>query len=213
MRYYDDFKDPRFQSAASIGRHADMIFRMECLKRGLDPDQAILAPLDAMIGSPSPELIRMTTDDILNLWYDGLTRPEIMALGASFGEFQWAMQKARAVGDQRAYYRHGNKSRLPWQIGITETAKRRMKKHRTVANGVAAGAGFTPETGKDKAMKKGDRMGSGVPPRPSSVGPSFVGKRVDDLVDVFAQIDEAKRELDKRFVPNSDILMTEVNKD
>ena len=48
---------------------------------------------------------------------------------------------------------------------------------------------------------------------PGDMGPTFVGRLVDDLVAVLPQIDEAKRELDKRFVPNSDILRTEVNKD
>ena len=41
---------------------------------------------------------------------------------------------------------------------------------------------------------------------PPNVGPFFVGKIVDGIVAVMPQIDEAKRQLDKRFYPRSDVL-------
>ncbi len=194
MSYHDEFKSDRFKSAVAIGRYADRLFREECRKRGLDPATATLANLASE--TPVPMRVTMLDDDILNLWQEGLSRPEIMALGCSYNEFQGAIKRARSVGDLRAYYRQG-KSRLPWQVNLTARAKQKAQEHRIISN--------------EQELRKMDKRPS--KPRSPSVGPSFVGKAVDDLVVIFAQIDEAKRELDKRFVPNSDILRTEVNKD
>ena len=183
MAYYDDFKSERFRNAVAIGRYADNLFREECRKRGLDPHTATLAKLSAI---PAPKRGSMSEDDILNLWYQGLTRPEIVALGCNFEDFKQVMRRARDRGDSRAYYREG-KSRLPWTI--SKPAERHpMEKNKPP---------FTPRPKRTT----GD------------VGSAFVGKAVDDLVSIFAQIDQVKRELDKRFVPKSDILRTEVNKD
>ena len=203
VKYYDDFKDPRFRNAVTIGKHADMIFRAECFKRGLDPDMACESPIAALASSPILDAQPMDREQILNLWNDGLTRPEIMALGVTYPEFQQAIKTARAVGDPRAYYRQNRWSRLPWAIDLTTKAKQAAQGHRIISN-----------PPKEPVMKNKPPF----TPRPKrttgDVGPTFVGKAVDDLVSVFAQIDEAKRRLDKRFVPHSDILRTEIaNKD
>lgn len=203
MKYYDDFKSPRFRNAVTIGEHADMIFAAECLRRGLDPETAREAPIDAIANSPVIDPLPMDREQILNLWYEGLTRPEIMALGATYPEFQMAIKVARAAGDPRAYYRENRWSRLPWAVDLTTKAKQKAKEHRIVSNPVGS-----------HPMEKNKPPFTPRPKRTTGdVGPTFVGKAVDDLVSVFAQIDKAKRELDKRFVPNSDILRTEVNKD
>ena len=197
MKYYDDFKSPRFRNAVTLGKHADRIFLAECIRRGLDPDIAGITPMASMASTPVLDPTPMDREQILDLWNEGLTRPEIMALGATYLEFQQAIKTARAAGDPRAYYRQHRWSRLPWAVDLTTKAKQKAQEHRIVSN----------EQEPRKMEKRPSK------PRSPSVGPSFVGKAVDDLVSVFAQIDEAKRELDKRFVPNSDILRTEVNKD
>ena len=202
-----------------------MVFAAECLRRGLDPGTAIESPIDAIANSPIIDPIPMDREQILNLWYEGLTRPEIMALGATYPEFQQAIKIARTAGDPRAYYRENRWSRLPWAIDLTTKAKQKAKEHRIISN-----------EQERRTMKKGEPTGPGSPlnarhnlsawdgrprrdlnrrrpPAPSSVGPAFVSKLVDGLVAVLPQIDEAKRELDKRFIPKSDILRTEVNKD
>ena len=203
MKYYDDFKDPRFRNAVTIGKHADMIFRAECFRRGLDPDKACETPIAAIASSPLLEAQPIDREQILNLWNDGLTRPEIMALGATYPEFQRAITTARAEGDPRAYYRQNRWSRLPWAVDLTTKAKQKAQEHRIVSN-----------PPKEPPMEKNKPPFTPRPKRTTGdVGPTFVGKAVDDLVGIFAQIDEAKRELDKRFVPNSDVLRTEVNKD
>ena len=167
---------------------------------GFDPATATLANLASE--TPVPMRVTMLDDDILNLWQQGLSRPEIMALGCSYNEFQTALKRARSVGDPRAYYRQG-KSRLPWAVDLTAKAKQKAQEHRIVSN-----------PPKEPPMEKNKPPFTPRPKRTTGdVGPTFVGKAVDDLVGIFAQIDEAKRELDKRFVPNSDILRTEVNKD
>ena len=197
MPYYDDFKSPRFRNAVTIGEHADMVFAAECLRRGLDPGAAMESPIDAIANSPIIDPIPMNREQVLDLWYEGLTGPEIMALGATYPEFLAAIKTGRAQGDPRAYYRQG-KTRLPWQVNLTARAKQKAQEHRIVSN----------EQEPRKMEKRPSK------PRSPSVGPSFVGKAVDDLVSVFAQIDDAKRELDKRFVPGSDILRSEIsNKD
>ena len=202
MKYYDDFKSPRFRNAVTIGEHADMVFAAECLRRGLDPGAAMESPIDAIANSPIIDPIPMNREQVLDLWYDGLTGPEIMALGATYPEFLAAIKTARAAGDPRAYYRQG-KSRLPWQVNLTARAKQKALEHRIISN-----------PPKEPPMEKNKPPFTPRPKRTTGdVGPTFVGKAVDDLVGIFAQIDEAKRELDKRFVPNSDILRTEVNKD
>ena len=202
MKYYDDFKSPRFRNAVTIGQHADMVFAAECLRRGLDPDIAAASPLAAIANSPIIDAIPMDREQILNLWYEGLTRPEIMALGATYPEFQQAIKTARAEGDPRAYYRENRYSRLPWAIDLTTKARRKAQEHRIISNPVGS-----------RPMEKDKPPFAPRPKRTTGdVGPAFVGKTVDDLVGIFAQIDEAKRELDKRFVPNSDVLWSEVNR-
>lgn len=214
MAYHDEFKSDRFKSAVAIGRYADGLFREECRKRGLDPETATLASIAAQ--TPTPMRVTMLDDDILNLWHEGLSRPEIMALGCSYNEFQTAIKRARAKGDPRAYYRQG-RTRLPWRIDTTEPAKARAKLHRMVSSDTQRPADEPPisNAAKEPHMKKDKPTDHRRNfPAPSSVGPTFVGPFVDGLADTFAQIDVAKRELDKRFVPNSDILRAEVaNKD
>jgi len=202
--YYDDFKSERFRNAQAIGRYADALFRGECKKRGLNPETATLA---AIAAEPIPTAGTMTEDDILNLWSGGLSRPEIIALGCNYCDFLNAIRKARAVGDPRAYYRFG-RSRLPWKI--QEPKDTRPKRSVPKAPQMSADA-FSPQAAaRRQSMEKKPPH----PPAASSVGPAFVGKVVDDLVAVLPQIDEAKRQLDRRFVPKSDILRAEVvNKD
>ena len=176
MAYYDDFKSERFRNAVAIGNYADNLFREECRKRGLDPHTATLAKLSAI---PAPKRGNMSEDDILNLWYQGLTRPEIVALGCNFEDFKQVMRRARGRGDSRAYYREG-KSRLPWTIGNPP---------------------------KEPSMEKNKPPFTPRPKRTTGdVGPTFVGKAVNDLVSVFTQIDEAKRQLDRKFYARSDVL-------
>lgn len=175
MAYYDDFKSERFRNAVAIGNYADNLFRDECKKRGLDPHTATLAKISSI---SAPKRGSMSEDDILNLWYQGLTRPEIVALGCNFEDFKQTIRRARDRGDSRAYYREG-KSRLPWTIGNPP---------------------------KEPAMEKKPPF----TPRPKrttgDVGPTFVGRLVDGLVAVLPQIDEAKRQLDRKFYARSDVL-------
>ncbi len=200
MKYYDNFPADRFKSAEAIGKHADTVFRAECHKRGLNPETAIAAPIASLVGSPICEVTAMNREQILNLWHQGLTRPEIIALGTSYAQFQNAIKQARAVGDSRAYYRNGSKTRLPWQIDITGPAKRKAKEHRIVSNPV-----------ERQTMEKNKPPFTPGPKRTlGDMGPAFVGRLVDDLVAVLPQIDQAKLELDKRFVPKSDILRSEI---
>lgn len=216
MQYYDDFKSPQFRSAVAIGKHADLIFRAECRKRGLDPESVMISPLAALETSPLLETVPMDREHILDLWNEGLSRPEILALGATMDEFVDAIRRARAKGDPRAYYRYG-KSRLPWRIEVTAATKKRNSLHRIVSGGTERPVSSIPiqKTAKESPMTKEQPPFTPKPKRGGGdVGPSFVGQFVDDLVAVLPQIGQAKRELDKRFVPNSDILRTEVaNKD
>ena len=57
-----------------------------------------------------------------------------------------------------------------------------------------------------------DKRRPGRPPnrQPNIDYPSEGAPSTESLAAVFAQIDEAKRELDKRFVLKSDVLRTEV---
>lgn len=42
----------QMQRAIMLGHLADRIFRGCCRRRGLDPDQAMMAPIAAIVGSP-----------------------------------------------------------------------------------------------------------------------------------------------------------------
>jgi hypothetical protein len=187
--YYDDFKSDRFKTAWAIGKHADAIFRAECRLRGLDPEKAIASPLASLATTPVPARRSMDQDQILNLWHEGLSRPEILALGCHINDFVDAIRRARAVGDSRAYYRQG-KSRLPWKIELTGPAKRKAKNHRIVSN----------EVGRMTMTRRRRPKKANV-----DLNGTILGQEVNDLVDIFAQIDVAKRELDKRFIPRSDV--------
>ena len=154
MEYYDDFKSDRFKSAAAIGKHADLVFRTECRKRGLDPEQAGISPIDAIANSPVLEVLPMDKEQILDLWNEGLSRPEIIALGAAPFQFQTAIREARAVGDQRAYYRQG-RTRLPWQI--TGTVGMRLKGRRIAPIATEMTADAFNATGKAKERDHEER--------------------------------------------------------
>ena len=205
MEYYDDFKSDRFKSAAAIGKHADLVFRTECRKRGLDPEQAGISPIDAIANSPVLEVLPMDKEQILDLWSEGLSRPEIIALGAAPFQFQAAIREARAVGDQRAYYRQG-RTRLPWQI--TGTVGVRLKgRIAPIATEMTADAFSASGKARRETMKKPELPFTPKPKRSTGdVGPLLGGPSVDNLVNVFAQIDVAKGELAKRFVMKSDVL-------
>lgn len=210
MAYHDDFKSDQFKSAVAIGRYADGLFREECRKRGLNPETATLATIAAEVAVPMR--VTMLDDDILNLWQQGLSRPEIMALGCTYNEFQAAIKRARSTGDPRAYYRHG-RSRLPWRMDTTKPAKARAKLHRRVSSDTERPADKlpVPNLTKEITMKKDEPPFPVWPNSTGDVGPTFVGPFVDDLVETFAQIDVAKQELDKRFYPRSDVIRN--NKD
>ncbi len=178
MPYYDDFKSPRFKSAEAIGVYADRIFKLECQKRGINPESALKAPLAVMAAEPSAESPTPTSpDDIVNLWYDGLTRTEIMALGVTRDQFVWAIRRARAVGDPRAYYRNNSKSpnaRLPWLL--PDIKRKRPKRRKRQAPQMPASTILDPEQQEIARARKQATVHARAKAHPWKYGPALRGE-------------------------------------
>lgn len=98
----------RMQAAHSLGGVAQCLFNARCKSLGLNPRKAELADIVEAEAWEGHLADTSRDDEILYAWAAGRTGPQILVdLKVNFNQFQAAMKRARAIGDQRAVYKRG----------------------------------------------------------------------------------------------------------